>query len=264
MACPPGHIQIRRDQQITWDTVNPILQPGELGYAYPSNSYTNGLVKIGGLGGSKWSTSTIIFPTSEGGGGTQGATGPSGTSAFQFVAYEGSPTITPVLEHGYSITIHSNSNDVVISANPSSFNVVDTGVIFSCTLPSMSGISSQFIAGFDEAYAVIKNNNGNKIHCYIDQISKGSDISYNTGDILVIQYSYPLVIFKVGSQIIGTYIYANRTDFAYIGLEDASGTESITFTNTNVYPIGAQGPTGPIGATGPQGPAFTRLETGTV
>jgi hypothetical protein len=237
--------------------VNPILQPGELAYSYPYGSNTNGLVKIGGPGGSRWSTSTIIFPTSGGGGtGTQGATGPSGTSAFQFVAYEGSPTITSLPEHGYSITINVNSDDVVISANPESFNVVNTGVLFSCTLPSMSGLSSQFIAGFDQAYAVISYSSGNKIQAFIATNSQGSPVSYNTGDILVIQYSYPLVIFKVGSNIIGTYTYSNTTDFAYVGIKSGVVGESITFTNANVYPIGAQGPTGPIGPTGPQGRSY--------
>jgi hypothetical protein len=213
-------------------------------------------VKIGGPGGSRWSTSTIIFPTSGGGGGTgtQGATGPSGTSAFQFVAYEGSPTITQVPEYGYSITINIDSSDAVISANPDSFNVVNTGVLFSCTLPSTSGLSSQFIAGFEKAYAVIS---GNTIKPYIDTEPQGILVSYNTDDMLVIQYSYPLVIFKVGSNIIGTYTYTNTTDFAYVGIKSVIAVgESITFTNANVYPIGAQGPTGPtgpIGATGPQG-----------
>ena len=97
MACQPGHIQIRRDDRLTWEAVNPILKPGELAYAYPDNSNPYGILKIGlAPNGTTWNNSPTLSPSSGGGGGgATGATGPAGTSAFQFIAYEGTPVISP-------------------------------------------------------------------------------------------------------------------------------------------------------------------------
>lgn len=62
MACPPGHIQIRRDTYTNWVPSNgtlPKLLPGEMGL-----DTTNNIVKIGkNLGdgkGTTWNDSTIV------------------------------------------------------------------------------------------------------------------------------------------------------------------------------------------------------------
>jgi Major tropism determinant N-terminal domain len=64
MACPPGHIQIRRDTSSNWNTINPYLLPGEFAYATDT-----GVLKIGP---GYWSSAQII------GGGSAGGTGPTG------------------------------------------------------------------------------------------------------------------------------------------------------------------------------------------
>jgi hypothetical protein len=65
MACPPAHIQIRRDISGNWWTVNPILLPGEFGYATDV-----GELRIGN--GGRWNASSVI--------GAKGDTGVAGIS----------------------------------------------------------------------------------------------------------------------------------------------------------------------------------------
>ena len=71
MACPPGHIQIRRDIQATWYNLNPYLLPGE--FAYSTDS---GILKIGP---GYWRDANVV-----GGGGATGATGPTGPAGTSF------------------------------------------------------------------------------------------------------------------------------------------------------------------------------------
>jgi len=56
MACPPGHIRIRRDTYVNWTTdingILPTLLSGEMGF-----DTTNNIVKIGP---GTWNTSTIV------------------------------------------------------------------------------------------------------------------------------------------------------------------------------------------------------------
>ena len=75
MACPPGHIQIRRDLETTWYNLNPYLLPGE--FAYSTDS---GTLKIGP---GNWRVANTI---NTGNVGPQGPTGPAGPLLPNFVA----------------------------------------------------------------------------------------------------------------------------------------------------------------------------------
>jgi hypothetical protein len=264
MACPPGHIQIRRDQLLVWNTVNPILQPGELAYAYPTPAYPNGILKIGLSGGSKWSVSPVITSAGGGGGtGTMGPTGPSGTSAFQFIAFQGSPTITFVAEHGYEITLNADTDDVVISVNPELFNVLLTGAVFSCVIPDITTGSSQFQIGFEQANVILAPDGS----CtYNVNGSAYASTTCQAGDTIIIEYKISSVDLSIvrGASVIFTSssTFTNTTDFAYLGFNLSFGGESATFTYANAYPAGVQGPTGPTGSTGPTGPTGSTGPTG--
>ena len=258
MTCPPGRIQIRRDTYLAWRSLNPILAAGELGFAYPDiniteSNYPNGVMKIGLNGGSSWSNSTQIYPSSGGGGGTIGPSGPSGTSSFQLVGYNGLPTITNILKQGYSITIYTASNDEVICLNPELFDISTTGITFTCKLPDTVGYSPTSIqVGFGSWYAVLS---GNTIAYNNGSTQVKSSQSYTPGDTFSITYSGAgIVIFKnLTINTIDTYTYTEIQDYVYIGYHaiGASPPTSTIITYVNIYPIGSRGEQGLQGWTGP-------------
>lgn len=264
MACPPGRIQIRRDTIAAWNSTNPVLAAGELGFGYPDATlgYPNGVIRIGRNGGSTWAASIQIFPTSGGGGGTQGATGPQGLSAFQILTYNGFPTITyipsslPSVAHGYTIELHTATNDQTICVNPELFNVNILGVVFSCVLPDTASYGGTTVhLGFGSAYGVIGNNS---ISYYVDGTSVGSSVSYTPGSTLSIVYNGQgsLIFTITNGSSISTYstIYTTPIDYGYISYQSISSVQTTTLTDANYYTIGVpgfQGFTGPIGPTGP-------------
>jgi hypothetical protein len=263
MACPPGRIQIRRDTLFAWNAINPVLAPGELGFAYPDSNISpgapNGTIKIGPNGGAAWLSCPTIFPTSGSGGGTVGPTGPAGTSSFQFVGIAGLPTITNNQEEGYSITLNTSSNDQVICVNPKMFNIALSGLAFTCRLPNTSSYTTTSVhVGFGGAYGVIK---GNQITYYVGGSIVKSATSYTTGDTLIITYDgigNATFMMMTGTTInsADTYTYTNTEDYGFIGYQATDEAQTTTITYANVYPIGTrgiQGITGPTGSTGPQG-----------
>lgn len=268
MACPPGRIQIRRDTIQAWNAINPNLAAGELGFAYPDANFPysmpNGILKIGPKAGSPWMTATQIFPqVGGGGGGSIGATGPVGTSSFQFVGINGFPTIVNNPQQGYSITINTASNDEAVCVNPEMFDLTTHGVVFTCRLPNTTSYGSTSVhLGFGNAFAVITNNS---IQYYVDDnIVNSQQLStYTAGDTLIITYTGTgQVIFKMmtGNTLKSTDSYVSDTteDYGFIGYQfiGLSPPTSTQITYANIYPIGVrgqQGITGPTGATGPQG-----------
>ena len=92
MACPPGHIQIRRDTSANWSTKNPYLLPGEFGYATDT-----GVLKIGP---GYWNDSaTTLITGSTGPTGTIG-TGPTGPSGTGVTGYTGTTGPTGAIGTG--------------------------------------------------------------------------------------------------------------------------------------------------------------------
>jgi hypothetical protein len=276
MACPSGRIQIRRDNYEAWEAIDPLLNPGELGYAYPSITdplkEPKGVLKIGGLYGSRWKTSTQLFPTSAGG---AGATGPTQTTAsFQFIGISGNPTITNIAQQGYSVTINSSLSpsvsDQVICVNPQLFNLSTSGVVFTCRLPSTTGYANNSVqVGFGDAYAVLS---GNKLSYYVDDGLKVSNIDYTANQTLSITYNGSgQVVFKLMTASSGptgptpvvhdikSYSYTATEDYGFIGYKTFDQSKQTIITYANIYPVGVQGiqgvtgPSGVQGLTGPQG-----------
>jgi hypothetical protein len=265
MACPPGRIQIRRDTFAAWDSNSSvILAPGELAFAYPDAvlGYPNGVLKIGIQGGSSWANSTQIFPSTGSGGGTPGPTGPQGVSAFQFIAYNGTPTITyqtstgPGTSKGSNIVIKTSTNDQTICVNPELFNTNVSGVVFSCILPNTSGYSGTSVRlGFGQCYASIVSN---QVSYWVDDGSLPlQTVSYTPGSTLSIVYDgRGSIIFTItdgGSSSVFSTSTTVTTDYVFIGYAAISTSQTTTIQGVNVYTIGVPGPIGP---TGPVGPAY--------
>jgi len=261
MACPPGHIQIRRDTVTTWNHVNPNLLSGELAYG---TDVSGPIIKIGpGL----WKSALQIYPQNGGGGGGVGATGPQGTSAYQLVAIDGNPTITlpenpstlpgSTTYTGYTITC-SAGNDVVSSINPSTFSTIQSGIVFTCILPISSNISL-FDIGFNNAYVRLTPNQ-NTFDIYYYNVVESSKLSnsYSPGDTLTIMYNGNGT---VSFTIIGTTTtstmcsHTNSLDYVYLGFYQYFFGETIAVNDVNIYSSGV------VGATGPQGPGYTTIQS---
>lgn len=264
MACPPGRIQIRRDTFAAWDSNSSvILAPGELAFAYPDAAlgYPNGVLKVGLNGGSSWANSTQIFPSGGGGGGSPGPTGPQGLSAYQLVAYYGTPTITyqtstgPGGSQGYSVVIKTATNDQVLCVNPELFNVNVTGVAFSCILPSTSGYAGTSIRlGFGQCYASIT---GNQISYLVDDVLPPVQTSaYTAGSTLSIVYdgkgSAIFTLTYGPTKTVYSTTTATTTDYVFIAYDLTPTVQTTTITGVNVYTIGVPGHIGPTGPTGPE------------
>jgi len=270
MACPSGRIQIRRDNYEAWEAIDPLLNPGELGYAYPSldsSKAPDGVLKIGKLYGSRWKTSTQLFPTSASG---AGATGPTQTTAsFQFIGISGNPTITNIAQQGYSITINStiaspSVSDQVICVNPQLFNLSTSGVVFTCRLPSTTGYANNKVqVGFGDAYAVLS---GNKLSYYVDDVLKDSNIDYTANHTLSVTYNGSgQVVFKLMTASSGptgpspvlhdikSYSYTATEDYGFIGYKEFDQSKQTIITYANIYPVGVQGIQGVTGVSGVQG-----------
>jgi len=263
MACPPGKIQIRRDTYAAWaGNSSVVLAPGELAFAYPDSNfgYPQGVLKIGLSAGSTWANSTQIFPSTGSGGGGQGPTGPSGVSAYQFISYNGTPTITyqtstgPGGAKGYSIAIKTSTNDQVLCVNPILFNVNVTGVAFSCILPDTGSYGGTVVRlGFGQCYASITNN---QVSYWIDDgVAAVQTNSYDANSTLSVVYSgNGSVTFTLTSGATKTTYSTTTvttTDYAFIGYITSPTPQTTTITGVNVYTIGVPGPIGPIGPTGP-------------
>ena len=294
MACPSGRIQIRRDNYEAWEAIDPLLNAGELGYAYPSITdplkEPKGVLKIGGLYGSRWKTATQLFPISASGG---GATGPTQTTApFQFIGISGGPTITNIANKGYTITINSTTgspslSDQVICVNPQLFNLATSGVVFTCRLPDTTDYGNNKVqVGFGDAFAVLDANN--KLSYYVDDTLKDSNISYTPNQTLSITYNGSgQVVFKlmnassgatgptgatgatgaIGAVLhdIKSYPYTASEDYGFIGYRAFDEPKQTIITYANVYPVGVQGiqgVTGPSGVQGMTGASGVQGETG--
>lgn len=281
MACPPGRIQIRRDTFAAWDANSSvILAPGELAFAYPDASlgYPNGVLKVGLNGGSSWANSTQIFPSTGTGGGTPGPTGPQGLSAYQLVAYYGTPTITyqtstgPGGSQGSNVVIKTSTNDQVLCVNPELFNVNVTGVLFSCILPDTTGYAGTSIRlGFGQCYASIRSITSpstitNQIRYWVDDnVTPVQTLTYTPGSTLSIVYDGKggaiFTITNGPTKTTFSTTTATTTDYVFIAYDSIVTSQTATIAGVNVYTLGVPGPIGPTGPTGPQG-TWTELIVG--
>ena len=261
MACPPGRIQIRRGAYQTWALSNPFLAEGELAYAYPTDAYPNGLLKIGPASGALWSVAKVI----NGGGGEAGAPGPAGLSSFQMVALAGSPGITRGTSNGYNVTLY-RKEDQVVCVNPSIFNVSLHGAVFTCKIPDPSSYGSNVLRlGFGSAYATL--GSAGTIDYVVNGTAKGLALAGHAGNTLSIVYTGSgTVIFSIydATTVYDThpYDYVGADDFGAIEFSTAVTDVQTTIQNVNMYTLGARGPFGPTGATGPQGSTGPMANTG--
>jgi hypothetical protein len=267
MACPPGRIQIRRDTLAAWQgNSSVILAPGELAFAYPDANlgYPNGILKIGLNGGSSWANSTQIFPSSGSGGGTPGPTGPQGLSAYQFIAYNGTPTITyqtSTSPRGYNIVLKTSSNDQTLCVNPELFNVNVTGVVFSCILPDTTGFGGTSLRlGFGESYASITSATSpsvvtNQIKYWVDEVNVQT-LNYTPGSTLSVVYDGKggavFTLTDGASKTVFSTTTTTTTDYVLLAYDAIVTSQTTTITGVNVYTLGLPGPVGPTGPTGPQ------------
>ena len=71
MACPPGHIQVRRDTTANWLAKNPVLLPGEFSYVLDGPRNCTECSTSGGPTGPQGATGPIGNPLELNGGGAK-------------------------------------------------------------------------------------------------------------------------------------------------------------------------------------------------
>jgi hypothetical protein len=261
MACPPGRIQIRRGALQTWVLSNPFLAEGELAYAYPTDTYPNGLLKIGPASGAHWSVAKVV----NGGGGDGGTPGPAGLSSFQMVALTGSPGIMRGTATGYTVTLYKKE-DQVVCVNPSLFNVSLHGAVFTCEIPDPSSYGTNVLrVGFGLAYATL--GSAGTVDYVVNGTAKGLALSGHVGRTLSVIYTGSgTVIFSIYDQTTvyetHPYDYVGADDFGAISFSVGATDVQTTIENVNMYTLGARGPSGPQGAPGVTGATGPRADTG--
>lgn len=141
MACPPGHIQIRRDTDTNWNNSGSRLLPGEFAY-----STTSGVLKIGDTTNPTWGNAQVI-----GSQGPAGVLNPIATSTLTVLALTPTPGSTSVVV-GSSVGLVVNQPIVSTTTNYG-YSVINPVYITSIVSPNTItlGVTSNPDTGYDSS-----------------------------------------------------------------------------------------------------------------
>jgi hypothetical protein len=273
MACPPGHIQIRRDTNDNWSTKNPYLLPGEFGYATDKN-----ILKIG-PGYWNSNTTTVVIgatgttgPTGAVGTGPTGpasnVTGPTGYTGPIGTGPTGSmgPTGTPGSSFTTMLTINGNVSIVsptIIKSYTSSgtsfkiqtiepFNLLAEGFYLQAQIPVITddstyefGVLNPYGLSYNCHFAITKT--GYSAYSGSGSTSANFTHTYGNNTIFSISCNGSNLYFQIydpnnnsSTLSVSNYVSVHATQDDYIYAMYISATnmsQSYTISNIRFYPI---------------------------
>ena len=258
MACPPGHIQIRRDTGINWSNANSYLLPGEFGY-----DTTAQLFKIGP---GNWNSLPYlplgpIGPTGpQGSTGPQGITGPQGfpgVSGGQILFLDNAGTTTSPQAASLLLTpnLGTQSSITGTTASPTAFSTFTISCATLQTTFIPSGFWDLNLYGATTGggpttvwFSVYDIFNGSTTPIATGSSAQGVTITSSTVQQYTISLYIPQYNFANTSHSLQVQVFISAGSNLQLDMRDST----ISHIHTTISAVTYQGPTGATGPVGPQ------------